>query len=533
LAGLLAISACAPAGWPIVTEVLYDAAGDDTGWEFVELWNRSASDVPLAGVTIEAGDGAGPGRWTVRWTGGARDTARAQSRFVVGGAHVNPPPDAVATLDLQNGPDAMRISWPDGTREVVGWGALAWAEYACGAPAPDVTSGQSLARVPDDADLGSNALDFRAAEPSPGRANRPEADLAIPRGTLALVPERPVPASAARAQVTLVNRGATAVAPGAAVLVLAGDAIADSVRAAVAASAPGETLRVPLAVNAGAAGRRTLVARVALPGDGAPANDADTLHVRVGDGPLEVTEIQFHPAAGEGEWVEVRNRAGEPLEMDAFTLSDRGPGRARVSGPLALEPESLAVLARDRAALLMAFPELDSTRVLAASPWPALNNGDGPDGIADEVVLRESDGLVADRVAYSAAGVPAGASLEKQAGEWRPSRAPNGTPLAPPGREPEPPGGFRVTPRRVAADGSVELAWRLPWPAADVTVELYDLAGHLVARVIDAAPSAAAGARRVRLTGAGPGVYALVLRARCPRGSLTRALPVRVTGRVP
>ena len=44
---------------------------------------------------------------------------------------------------------------------------------SCGTPAPDVAPGQSLARVPDDADLGGNALDFRAAEPSPGRANRP------------------------------------------------------------------------------------------------------------------------------------------------------------------------------------------------------------------------------------------------------------------------------------------------------------------------------------------------------------------------
>jgi hypothetical protein len=40
LASMLAAAlSCAPASHPIVTEVYYDAPGDDTGQEFVELWN--------------------------------------------------------------------------------------------------------------------------------------------------------------------------------------------------------------------------------------------------------------------------------------------------------------------------------------------------------------------------------------------------------------------------------------------------------------------------------------------------------------
>jgi hypothetical protein len=532
---LCALVGCAPPAHPIVTEVYYDAPGDDTGWEFVELFNPLARDVPLAGVTLEAGDGAGAGRWTVRWTGGARDTIRAHSRFVVGGAHVSPAPDAIVTLELQNGPDGLRLTWPDGARETVGWGALQFPEYACGAPAPDVAAGQSLARIPDDADLGSTALDFRAADPSPGRANQPGVDVALVRGALACAPEQPVPGEALRLSLRAVNRGATALAAGAATLTCTGDALADTVRTALAASAPGETLLVTLAATAGVAGRRLLLARVAVAGDGAGGNDADTLALRVGPGPLEITEIQFHPAAGEGEWVEARNRSGGLLSPAAFTLSDRADGRVRVAaGESEWPADSFAVLAQDRAALARAFPGLDTTRVYAVSPWPSLNNSNAADGFADIVTVREADGLLVDRVAYSAAGVPAGTPLEKDAGAWGPASAPNGTPLAPPRREPAGAAAFTVRPSRVPlAAPEVELAWRLPWPSADVTVELYDLAGRRVARLVDGEPSAASVVRRVRLDGAGPGVFALVLRARGAHGTFTRAAAVRVAGVLP
>src|SRR5262249_56762889 len=109
----------APAGHPIVTEVYYDAPGDDTGHEFVELGNDSEVTWSLAGARLEAGDGAAPGRWTARWTGGPGDSIEAHARFVVGGAEVVPHPNVVLTLDLQNGPDGLRLVWPDGATEVV------------------------------------------------------------------------------------------------------------------------------------------------------------------------------------------------------------------------------------------------------------------------------------------------------------------------------------------------------------------------------------------------------------------------------
>src|SRR2546427_407927 len=83
--------------------------------------------------------------------------------------------------------------------------ALEFAEYYCGEPAPDVPAGQSLARIPDGAHQGGNASDFRAAPPTPGRANQPALDAAWVPGSLTLDPEQPGPLETARLSGTIEN----------------------------------------------------------------------------------------------------------------------------------------------------------------------------------------------------------------------------------------------------------------------------------------------------------------------------------------
>jgi hypothetical protein len=228
--------------------------------------------------------------------------------------------------------------------------------------------------------------------------------------------------------------------------------------------------------------------------------------------------------------VEVRNRSAARLWLADFTLSDRADDRTRVLDSLAVEPDSLALLAQDRAALLAAIPGLDAARIARVESWPSLNNTNGEGGVADEVALRERDGLLSDRVGYSASGVPAGASLEKLPGAWRPSGTPSGTPLSPPRLPPPGPAGFTVEPRRLSlSHPEARLVWRLPWPQARVTASLYDMSGRNVAALFDAVGSGT-GERTVRLDGAGAGVFAIVLRAREGRESLERTALVRITG---
>src|SRR5580765_6363110 len=304
---------CAPAGHPFVTEVYYDAPGDDTGQEFVELWNDSDTTCVLTGLKLQSGDGAGPGRWTTRWTGGPSDQVKPRARFVIGGAAVSPRPDVVLTLELQNGPDGLRLLWPDAATEVVGWGALEFSEYYCGAPAPDVAGGTSLARIPDRARTGSNAGDFHPAEPSPGFANQRSVDASLLRHRTALEPEQPSPGGSATLEVMLVNAGATAWGVDDAAIRVTSELLAALVSLNAPAVAPGETTLVSIPLATLREGRGAFAASVHLAGDEASANDSDTLRARVGAGPLEITEIQFHPAAAEGEWVEVRNTLHAPL----------------------------------------------------------------------------------------------------------------------------------------------------------------------------------------------------------------------------
>jgi hypothetical protein len=531
---LTAALSCAPAAHPIVTEVYYDAPGVDTGYEFVELANTRDVWQSLTGVRLEAGDGAGPGRWTLKWTGGAADSIAPHARFVVGGALVLPTPDRVVTLDLQNGPDALRLVWPDGQVEVVGWGAHDFAEYYCGAPAEDVPGGQSLARIPDTAQTGSNAGDFHAADPSPGSANLRARDAALVRHRLSLDPERPEPGGTATLTLLLTNLGAATWQSGEAHVAVSGELIAAPLDAAAPALAAGETTQVQVSLAALRAGRGALAARVVLPGDERAANDADTLLARVGAGPLELTEIQFHPAAGEGEWVEVRNRTPASLALEAFKLGDHGGAGGGVESGAALDPDSLAVLAQDPAALLLSRPALDPARVRRVTPWAALNNSDDASGVADQVVLAEADGVPVERVAYSAQGVPAGATLERDGNTWRPSAISGGTPLAPP-RVPEAvPGGFHAEPRRLRASGdTVHFTWELPWESARVTLELYDLDGRRTRRLAGPVPSGAHGERPVTFDTLLPGLYLAVLRAESSDGSFTRVTPLRVDGARP
>lgn len=531
LAAAVAVLACTPAGHPRLSEVYYDAPGDDTGHEFVELYNPGPLARPLAGARLEAGDGGTPGRWTTRWTGGAADSVRAGGRFVIGGSLVIPVPDARATLDLQNGPDALRIVWPDGTAEVVGWGALASPEFFCGAPAADAPAGFSLARFPDDADTGANATDFRVATPSPGAENQPGRDLAVVPGSLGLSPARPSPGGGVRVFARVFARGRESLAAAEGVLRVTGDGLADSLVLALPALAAGESLTVTRDAFAGPAGRRVLRARVELAGDADGADDRDTLLARIGDGPLEVTEIQFHPEDGEGEWVEVRNRAGTAVDLASYSLSDAGSTRARLLAFAPLAPESLAVLAQNRAALLAAFPQLDTARVVLAAPWPSLNNSDGESGFADHVTLREADGLVVDDVAYRATGVLAGATLEKTGGGWTASAARGGSPLRP-AREAFGPGvDFALAPRRLAPGADlVEVAWTLPWAHGEVSLELFDMAGRRIQRLFENTPSGSRGAARVRVANTGAGLFVAVLRARAANGTLTRTALLRIDG---
>lgn len=529
-------AACAPPGRPYLAELLYDPDGADTGYEFVELLNPLPSPVSLAGLELETGDGAGPDRWTLRWTGADGDTIAAHGRFVIGGAGVVPVPDAIVTLSVQNGPDAIRLVWPDGAIERLGYGELEFIEYACGAPAVDAPSGMSLARIPDDAAFGSNALDFRAAPPTPGRANQPGRDAALEPGSLVLTPARPEPGTTATLSARVRNAGRGELAAGSVTLVVAADGVPEA-GATLGAIGEGEVQETTLEVGPLPPGRHVLRVAVVLENDEAPANDRDTLVVRVGAGPLLVREIQYHPDSGEGEWIECLNASGAPLDPGVFRIGDRSGTLGAPRDPAApLAPESLIVFVQRAAEFSTRFPSLDPARVIEVAPWPALNNSDDATGIADEVRIVEPGGTLSDLVAYRAAGVPNGVPIERRGDAWWPSLAAEGTPLAPPVLPAPIAGSFSLAPRRFAHPGlEARIVWDLPWPAAAATLEFYDLAGRRVARPFVDLPVPARGERGVALGALEPGLYVAAFQVRPNPGGdvLVATQPLRIEGAAP
>ncbi len=158
---------------PLISEILYDAAGSDDGRSFVELFGRPGT--PLDGLTLEGVNGAngvvGP---LIRLHG----TFPGDGLFVVAdqtalGVSFVDHFDLLADFDFQNGPDSVRLRAGDQILDALGYGEFGPDEFFAGegAPAPDAPSGSSLARRFADLDSDDNATDFWVrSTPTPGQA---------------------------------------------------------------------------------------------------------------------------------------------------------------------------------------------------------------------------------------------------------------------------------------------------------------------------------------------------------------------------
>ncbi len=540
----------------VLNEVFYDPAGFDGGFQFVELVNRSPLPVALTGWRIDAGDGAGPDRWRTWWTGTATDILLPAARFVVGEGRVEPAPDRIVPIELENGPDAVRLVAPDGSIDVLGYGTHTHAPYFEGRPAIDVPSGFSLARAADGVDTDDNAADWiPLSPPTPGAPNRPERDLAVVR--LIALAERVEPGDVVALDAVVANRGvlslpaneaearlwvaplSEATLPGVGVgedpfTPLAAESLV--VRAALAELEPGDSVTVHLSFTPPTAGTWRLVAAATAPEDGAPANDRLPAIVQVGPGALMLSEVAAAPDDGP-EWIEVVNRTGADVALDGWTVEDATGRRGRVTvgapgGAFAVAPESLVVLTSDPAALVARHPGLDARQVAACTPWPSLNN-DPPSGApagsaADRLVLRPPDGRASDALDLPPANV--GRTRERRSlaratrepANWSDSAVPGGTPArvnSVAGGPPVPGIALTVSPSAHVRGEPVLLRWSTGFESARVTLALYDLRGRRLRLLVD--EDDAPGTAGVAWDGADdagrpapPGLYLVGLRAR-------------------
>jgi hypothetical protein len=475
-------------GQVVINEVLYDPDGPDAGLEFVELLNCSEQGVQLSGWVVETGNGAGPDDWTVEWVGGALDYLAPGEIFLIGEADVEPGPDYVTSLDLQNGPDGVRLSDGNSVVDVVGWGEPLFQEYYEGAPAPDVVSGLSLGRAPDCFDSGDNALDLIGSAPTPGTRNALGYDLSVA-----------VPASSRRVfeagadavvDCVILNVGSLEVTAGSGTIGLfpEGQAAAVSEIPVDLALGPRDSTSLSLAWPHPPSGYYRAEVRLAFPADQDFSDNAARTSFRVGDAVnlLVINEVMHSPTDEQTEWVELVSVARGSVNVAGWGLGD-GVERHDVSpdGTLSIPPGGYLLLVRD----IEDVEWPDTCPVRTTDGWEALSS-------EDVVCLTDEYGTPVDVVSYDRKwGGERGVSLERvradmpsqDARNWGGCVSPDGST---PGRAnsislsaaPSPglltlsPNPF--TPNGDGRDDRCVVRFELPVPRSTVRITVFDVVGR-------------------------------------------------------
>jgi len=483
----------------VINEVLYDPEGSDTGLEFVELMNCGHAGVLLTGWVLETGNGAHPDDWTVEWIGGDLDYLDVGDILLVGEAGVTPAPDYTTPLDLQNGPDGVRLREGDRIVDTVGWGEPLFAEYYEGRPAVDTPSGSSLARSPDCFDHDDNAGDLTAcASPTPGARNALTIDLAVEaRHAWGETADAGDPLTV-RSVVT--NVGSIPTPEGGYTVTLHVDGSAAPAAAVTPEGSlpPRDSLELSLEWAQPVSGYHRLTIRVSLPEDENASNDEDHTTVAVGGpgGILVLNEIMHSPLEGGTEWVELVNVHDETVSVagwflgdgvDAFPMSD-----AEAESATEIPPGAFLVVAKNAGLVDGACP----APVIATDGWEALSAD-------DTVVLLDDHGTPIDRVRYEKGwGGARGVSLERVRPDMPPDDLNNwGSSVAAAGSTPgltnsihlpERPdrGTLTVLPNPFTPDGDgvddrTVIRFDLPVARATARLSVFDLRGRLLTRLLD------------------------------------------------
>jgi hypothetical protein len=478
----------------VINEVLYDPEGPDTGHEFVELVNCGSQGVLLTGWVLQTGNGANPDDWTNEWIGGDLDYLEPGGILLIGESDVVPEPDYVTPLDLQNGPDAVRLTDGADPVDVVGWGEPLFAEYYEGRPAADVESGRSLSRLPDCFDHDDNALDLATSPPTPGLQNSATFDLALSvrhagrrvfglDETLGLVciatnvGARPTGGEPITFELSLRDGDTVATAT-----------VMDDL-------APRDSLEVTLLWPLPSSGYHRARVELSFAPDRDVSNNSGATSLTVGGVGwlVAINEIMHSPDDLGTEWVELTAVGGESVDVRGWALGDDlEAGTLGQDSTAVLAPGCFLLLAKDAEV----FDENTSCQVLETDDWEALSAD-------DTVVLLDEFGTIMERVVYDRHwGGERGVSLERvrpdmspdEPGNWGSSVAPGGstpgrtnsiylgaTPSA--GTLSAAPNPF--TPNGDGEDDRTVISVELPVARATARVTVFDLEGRVRALLAD------------------------------------------------
>jgi len=387
----------------VINEVLYDPDGADTGYEWIEFYNNSENTVTLQDWKIyKAGASFG-----LVYT---FPNINIESHcFLLIGEEFVPDTDLITALAFQNvgnESDGIRLTSADGLyTDTILYGS----PNTNGLPddisdpgeffAPDVSSGNTLARIHNGEDSNNCELDFfECTNPTPGEANFYPIDLAV--NTLEIYENE----GEYWLEIEVENLSTENV-----------DNLASSINITVndtlygtytLPSIPAETI-INYSCNIGELSEGYILTAIELiyMYDNELENNYLGNSILVGSSPLIINEIMFKPLSTNQEWVEIFNRTECGYDVDNLRIMDASGSIIDFNGYI--PPLDYVAICQDIILFQQIYPEVDPEKVILAEDWTSLNNTD------ETLIFSDEFDTKFDSTSYNGNSCPVDFSVER------------------------------------------------------------------------------------------------------------------------
>jgi len=411
----------------ILTEVMFDPAGNENYDEFLEIYNASATDsIDLQGwkigdqnetdVLIAARTNLflAPQQYAIVLDSGYLTNSTLYDNII-------PATALVLTIDDATlGSGGLSNSTPETILLISSAGdTVGRYQYSLG-NAPGYSDEKILLSADDSAENWDNSRSFNG---TPGFQNSVaplENDLAL--GAISYLPAKPGKGVVVKFSVPVLNLGIQQ-NDQATLRMMLGTIDLDS--KPVPSIVPEDSIIVETFWINPSAGRFQLLFILSGHVDDNSKNDTARVELAVA-WPLEIVrinEIMFAPKAGEAEWIEIYNPTDERISLTGWSVKDEGGRPAQVSDSISIPAGGYVVIAA--ASSVQDTFHLPDSVFVVTSGFPTLNNN------GDLIYLLDFSGAVIDSLQYDGAwGGGIEISLEKiwheranDAMNWLPSVA--------------------------------------------------------------------------------------------------------------
>ena len=486
----------------IITEIMFNPAGDENAREFVEIVNVTSEPVSLEGYSIGDGSGydelriAGEGSWYV--SPGQYALIIDPDYFDADEQYENIP-DTIPIFTVSDKAIGLR-GLSNSAEETVSLISATGDTLSAVRYSLDCPPGRSWERIlHDGGDGADNFAPSKAEDGTPGRQNSvlpPPWNPVLDHYSLRFSPQVPVMGERVEIALSFLNSGLETVSGVTVAVLLLPDIPLGSVLFSDDVSYGERSAEKLLVIDSIPGGCLCFIASIVSVDETAEAVEDtvfQTLNVTADGVYLLLNEIMAAPTGKYPEWVELFNAGSFPVDVFGMKIRDfSGAVSDSVDTHCVVEPDSYVIFSGS-------IPDdvYRDTQVVTVNRFPALNNG------GDSVVLLDCMGTVIDSMSYEQ--TEAGFSLERMSpgtsggmSDWDICVERSG---ATPGSQNsiyfafdsdqdgkhEQSVGLKVSPNPFLDTTSI--SYNLPFPLARIRILMYDRRGRLVATIRDAEES--------------------------------------------